>query len=97
MIMATIPDITVDSTEYVSVNTLTGIAVGTAMSILNKTTNWTRVQEIVAKPADTDTAGVLISSMSESYARADVALGSSEIWVRVAEEGRVATLSVQEI
>jgi hypothetical protein len=75
------PDITIPTEDFVSINTLSGIAVGTAMTITNKSSSYILLAE-GTKPAATSEDGVLVSPMSDTYAIADIPSGSLEIWAK---------------
>jgi hypothetical protein len=71
-------DINTISTDWVSVNALSGIAVGSPMEMQNKNSNLLTFQEKATKPATEDYSGRLVRycEVYEAWA------GSSEIWVR---------------
>lgn len=94
--MPTLPDIPATFDDWVDLNTVSGIAVGTAMRIQNKSTVWVHIAEQTAKPALDSKAGTLISNMSSAYAFATVLTGAQKIWARSSVETRTAQLSVQE-
>lgn len=91
------PDITANSTEFQSVNTLTGIAVGAEMALQLKGTSWCYLVESSTQPADDSTEGVILTNLSFSYGVGSVDAGSDEIWIRCSQSGRTSVLNVQEI
>lgn len=94
--MATLPDVTVTSDEFISLNSETGIAVGAAMQIQLKGVTWVYLVQSVAQPANTVTDGSLLSNMSDPYATAAVLAGGEEVWCRASLPNRTSKLSVQE-
>ena len=95
--MATLPDIIVTSEDWISLSSASGLAVGTAVEIFNKSTNWVRVFESNVKPAADSNNGVIITNLNKPYAAVEVTAGSEEVWLKVAEEGRTASVSIQEV
>ncbi len=96
--MATLPDVVVPFDDFISVNTESGIAVGTAITIQLKTTSWVRLVESSSKPDPSVTnIGVILSNLSYPYAIADITSGSEEIWAISTREGQGASLNVQEL
>ena len=80
---------------WVDINTVTGLAVGTALEIMNKGLYGVYVTESVTEPVQ-DKVGKPLTSISRNYAVATVLEGSDTVWVRcVNPEG--TTLAVQEI
>lgn len=90
----TIADITITNT-WQSLNTASGLVVGTAMIIQNKSTNWVVLAE-GSQPSVNDLDGVYITSLSHLEASKIAKAGSLEIWARTVENGDEAKLSVQE-
>lgn len=95
--MATLPDITIPSDQYVSVNSLTGIAAGTAIEIQLKGVTWVYLQTSVAQPSNDSTDGSLLTNLSYSYGTALITAGDDEVWARSTELGRTSKLTVQEV
>ncbi|UXZ44489.1 hypothetical protein [Pseudomonas soli] len=71
-------DIQANSTDWVSVYSLSGIAVGTGLEVQNKNSNLVTIQESPTKPADTDFSGRLLRYCDV----AEVWAGSPGVWVR---------------
>jgi len=91
------PDINSTTDDWVSVNTLSGIAAGTRIKIQNKTTKYMLLLEGASKPDITDFSGELITNLHLHEASKIVTEGSPEVWVRNKKEGEgKITLFVQE-
>lgn len=97
--MATIPDIKINTNnDWVSVNAITSIAVGTAIKLQNKTTNDYVLNESPTKPDIEDVNGEILTAITSNEPSKFVTLGSDEIWVRaVKDDPSIITLTVQEI
>ena len=94
----TLPDVVVPFDDFISVNTESGIAVGTAITIQLKSTSWVRLVESDTKPDPSVTnIGVILSNLSSPYAIADITSGSGEIWAISTKDKQAASLNVQEI
>lgn len=93
-----IPDLPIPSDEFVSINSLSGVAVGTAMTIQSKSALWVRLVESATKPLSTITDGVLMSSLYQNYAIATVKTSSLEVWAITVSSNinNTAKLSIQE-
>ena len=94
---ATIPDVLVDSTAWVDIYTVTGITVGDALNIVNKSVTWCKLYEGNTAPALSVTDGDLISNYSSNYATANIASGSLKIWALSSQEGRTLKLQVKAV
>jgi hypothetical protein len=94
-----IPDLVIPSDQYVSINTLSGISVGTTMEIQLKTNDWVRLIESATQPANNVTDGIIISSMYHNYATATIKALSLEIWAITITStyDRVSKVNVQEV
>lgn len=91
----TIPDITLGTTEYVDLNTLTGIAAGTALVVFNKGIAPIRLQKAAAQPADNSTEGEVIGHRLHARSFLILDAGESTLWGKSA--GVVdATISLQD-
>ncbi len=93
----TIPYISVDSTDWVNLNTESGIAVGTAMSISTPSASTGRLVESATKPALDFDGGEIITNYRYSNNVASVLAGSLDIWAIASVEGRPINISVQEV
>ena len=78
----TIADIIIGSDEFVSLNSLSGIAVGIEYTIQNKGSNAILLIESAVKPSATITDGALLTTADMNYAVALIPAGSLEIWAR---------------
>lgn len=78
----TIPDIIVPSTNFVSINTLSGIVVGNAMTFQNKGSVDLYIVENTTQPAATVTDGLILSHFNRAYSTGGSTTGSNEIWVK---------------
>ena len=92
---ATIPDIVVPYNDWLDLNTASGIAVGTAMIIKNKSQTSVRIQEGTTKPDANSTDGEVLTSMALDYAGARVKSNSLKIWVKSVKEKPLGKLTVQ--
>lgn len=90
----TIPDISVSTSEFVSVNTLTGILIGTAVTLQNKGQSDIYFVESDVKPADNSTDGLIITTINRPFSIGNSTAGSNELWVRA--DGSLGKLHVQE-
>lgn len=91
--MATIPDITIPSNDYVSLNSLSGVPVGTAMTVVLKSTNSINLYEGTTKPAATVRDGKPLLNMYTNYAEGFIETGSEEIWA-ICISGNTARVNV---
>lgn len=89
----TLPDITANNDDWVSVNTLTSIAVGEYFTITNKSNRRVVINESVTKPATDSTDGLVLTSTNRAEPSGIVPAGSLEIWAKGL--GGKAKLSVQ--
>ena len=91
------PDISTTTSDWVSVNTLSGIAVATRIKIQNKTTKYMLLLENAGKPNISDFSGELITNLHLGESSKIITEGSPEVWVRNAKEGEGSIkLFVQE-
>ena len=93
-----IPDLIIPSDQYVSINSLSGVAVGTAMTIQLKSNDWVRLVESATQPASTVTDGIQMSNMYSNYAVATTKTLSLEIWAITVTNtyDRTSKINVQE-
>ena len=75
-----IPDLVITSEQYVSLNALSLIPVGTSFIIQCKGSRPVRLVESSTKPLATVTDGSIITGINKDYAIATIPLGSLEIW-----------------
>lgn len=91
----TLPNVEVDSTAYVSLNTATGIAVGSEFTIQCRGVTWANLVESSTQPDATVDDGTLITNLTASEATKIIPAGSLEIWAISTQENRTSILSVQ--
>lgn len=91
--MASYPKITIPSTQWVSVNTLTGVPVGTAMELTITSTYPVQLWE-GTQPAVDFRGGKPTTNMSKPYASPEITEGSDEIWAICVGEGFSASMAV---
>lgn len=91
----TITDITI-TPLWQSINTLTGISVGTSMQIDSKTLTQIILAE-GTQPAADSTDGVPLTTYNATKSSKIVSLGSLEIWARTESDTGVGSLSVQGV
>lgn len=77
--MPTIADIVIEHDVYVSVNTLAGITVGTAIIITNKGTEWATLQEASSQPPANSLNGETICTLPSLTATKSV-VSTEEVW-----------------
>lgn len=92
----TLPDVEVDDTAFVDINTTTGIAVGTALIIDNKSNYPVLLQVSATQPSATSEDGVLLAPFPNENSVKSVLAGGNTIWARCYRQG-VAKLSVQDV
>lgn len=91
------PDINATTDDWVSVNALSGIAVGARLKMQNKTSKYLLLLESASKPDITDFSGELITNLTLKEPSKIVTEGSPEVWVRNKKEGEsYLSLFVQE-
>lgn len=83
-----------DTGDWVDINTATGIAVGTDLTVQCTGTTWVRLQESVSTPATLE-EGKLITNLSEATAEAIVNNSPLRLWGRSTIVGRSADIAVQ--
>ena len=93
----TIPNISVDDTEWVDLNAASGIAVGHSMSIALQSSTWCRLYEGTTPPAIDSKDGVVLTDKRYPYNSPVVESGSLKIWAIGAQKGRTVDLNVQEL
>jgi len=83
--------------DWVSLNTLSGYTVGTALEIQNKWFSWGILNESITKPDIADFTGKVITSLGEYDNNKNVEANSDEIWVRSYTPNRTILLNIQEV
>jgi hypothetical protein len=91
----TIPDIPISYAEWVDVNTLSGIPVGTATAIFNKGDSALYLYEGDVAPAVDSKDGVILSTLYNPFGVANVLPGSERIWARCAVIYKNTRLGIQ--
>ena len=91
----TIPDIIVTSI-WQSINTLSSISIGTAMSIDNKTIGVVLLAE-GTQPASDSLDGVPLTTYKDNKSTGTVVTGSLEIWARTESTTATSRIAVQRI
>ena len=94
---ATLPDIHVDDTAWVDVNTASGITVGNKMRITLKSGVWCRLHESTSAPALDSKDGEVLTDKRNPYNIATIPTGSLKIWAKSSEVGRSSDIMVQEV
>ena len=92
-----IPDKNIDGSDWYSVNVLSGLPIGTPMSIQLKTNAMILLFESSTKPEAQSTNGVLVSNIFYKDSTKIITANSPEIWAKCANEYDVATINIQEI
>lgn len=85
-----------DDQSWVDINTSSGIAVGTAMTIQNTSTIWVHLAESDSEPTEAEYHKV-ITSLTYNNAEAQVLTGSGRVWARSSVATRQGTLAIQEV
>lgn len=78
-------DITIN-TEWVNVNQVTGIPVGTPFQLQNKGSNDIVIQEASTAPAQGTKDGFLLTTVNYGNALANVSSGSLTLWARTFDD-----------
>lgn len=94
---ATIPDVFLDGTQYVSLNAASGVPVGSPFTIQNKTTTRANLIESSTQPAVDSPKGILITNLTDYEASKDILSGSLEIWGISTNENRTVRLAIQPL
>lgn len=94
----TIADINVPYDEYINLNTVSGIAVGTAMEILIKGSEGLFIQEGETQPDSSSTDGRSLDGKGRTngYVSCYIKSGSGNIWIRSSGYNRSSRINVQE-
>lgn len=92
-------DITLDTdvTSWQSVNSLTGIAVGTEIQVQNKSSQEVLIITADSQPTDSSEAGAIMTPMTHNYAIVTIDSGESTVWVRPSMYGREVTLYIEDL
>lgn len=96
--MQNIPDQQINGVDWVSINTLFGVTIGTPFSLQLKTNAMILLQESSTKPLQTSDDGVLVSSIFEGDSTKIITTNSLEIWAKCANNTYdEATINIQII
>jgi len=93
----TLPDIYVDDTAWVDVNTVSGVAVGDKFRITLKTGVWCRLYEGNTPPSLDSKLGEILTDKRNPNNFATIPVGSLKIWALSSQVGRSVRLLVQEV
>ncbi|UNY40442.1 hypothetical protein KLEP7_gp194 [Pseudaeromonas phage vB_PpeM_ KLEP7] len=93
----TINDIKVPSTDWVSVNTLSGLSIGTSILIQNKAPAWILLYESATKPNAALKDGSLLTNLEGQEPSKMISSGSLEIWAKSTIEGCCGRINVQTL
>lgn len=91
--MASYEQITIPSTQWVSINALTGVPIGTAMELTITSIYPVQLWE-GTQPAVDFRGGKPTTNMTLPYASPEIASGSDEIWAVCISDGHSAKISV---
>jgi len=90
-----LPNIIAPSDEYVSANTLSGIAVGTAFWMQNKGFYATHMIESATKPANDSTEGLVFGNIHSNINGPKISAGSLEIWIRCSHKDKFNLIFIE--
>ena len=90
-----LPNITVDGNDFVSLNALSSIAIGTAFWIQNKGFYPLHLIESATKPASTSVEGLIVGNIHSNNNNPNFAAGSLEIWVRCEHPPHTTKLHIE--
>jgi hypothetical protein len=91
-----IPNIPVDNTAWVDLNTESSISVGTKMLIQNQSNAWCRLYEGATAPSINDKVGTLITNLHGERPEATIPSGSLKIWALSTQDSTIQ-LNIQEL
>lgn len=95
--MATLNDVIATYDQFQSLNTLTGVAVGSAIELQVKGIYPVLLKSQPTQPANDDTNGRVLYDMRSESGIMTVADGSEEVWIRCLKEGSTSKLSVEAV
>ncbi len=97
--MTTINDIIIPNDAWVDLNTVSGIPVGSAFDIQNKTTVWVQLYESNSEPDLDETSGRILTNLGYNYGVATILKDSEKIWAKAKPQGGLdsAVINVQEL
>lgn len=85
-------DITINSTEFISLNAESGITIGDAFWIQNKGFYPFYLIESATQPTDNSNGGVLVSNKYHPTSTIQISTGSLNSWARVVNNGKSTTI-----
>ena len=94
--MAKINKVVLPAGQWVDVNSATGIAVGTAMTIQNTSSHWIKITESADEPTD-DTFSKILTSLTYPSPEAKVLTGAEKVWAKSTIYNKSAVIAVQEM
>lgn len=95
--MSTKANLTITDSEWQDLNTLTGVAVGTAIQVQNVSTTVVLMFESDTPPDTSSYDGMqLLPANYFDLSKADISSGSKKIWVRLQKGATKAILAVTE-
>jgi len=92
----TIADILISNQNYVSINTLTSIAVGTEIILTNKSNSEVLLQVSSSQPSASSKDGIPLQIQPYSSATKTVTSGENEVWAK-STDFNDALVAVQEV
>lgn len=84
----------IPSVDWVSVNDLATISIGSEVTIYLKGIDWVYVQQSVTKPSISDKSGHLLTNEYSGYAFVNIPAQGEEVWVRASSDTSI--IVVQE-
>lgn len=91
----TIPDIQMSNTEYLDINTLSGILSGSSLLLSNKSESTILLQVSISKPANSSMDGERLEAPPNRNSIREVTAGENTVWGKSVGEND-APISVQE-
>lgn len=85
-----------DTGEWVDINTITAIPIGTELTLQCTGVNWVKLQESSTTPATLD-QGKILTGVAGSSSEASVINTPLRLWARSSSVGKTAELAVQEL
>lgn len=91
------PDIPVDHTAWIDLNTAGNVVVGNKMLIINKSDSWGLLYEGTTAPSLDYKGGVPLTDLRKPNGSATIPAGSLKIWAITKDTNLGIKLSVQEL
>lgn len=92
----TIPDVPAPANDWVNIYTLTGISVGTSVTITNKSSYEVLIQERATKPLSDNVNGKVLATINTGTYQATVTGTPTGIWVKSSGKNN-ALINIQEL